>query len=114
MNINDSFPSNYIKHSDLQGGIVKVTMSHVTIEELGSGDDKNTKPILFFEGRSKGLALNKTNSHVIADAYGTETDGWAGQVLELYPDKTQYKGDVVDCIRVRKPLEHAPDESIAF
>ena len=100
MDIGNAFPSKYLKSSDLKGRAIPVVMGDVVTEKVG--DDE--KPCLYFRGKDKGIVLNRINSDVIAEAYGAETDNWAGQSLELYPDKTQFNGKVVDCIRVRKPL----------
>jgi hypothetical protein len=95
--MSEAFPSNWLKAADLQGHTVKVTIANVEMEDVGDGE----KPIVSFLGKDKGLVLNKTNASFIVDAYGDETDGWKGKEIELYPDKTSYKGQVVDCIRVR-------------
>lgn len=101
MNINGAFPSDYLKESDLQGKTFTMTMGRVEIAKLG--DDQ--KPILYFQGAEKGLALNKTNANTIADAYGPETDNWHGKKLEVYPSETDYQGKRVPCIRVRIPRD---------
>ena len=102
MNINDAFPSKHLKASDLKGSAVAVTVSHVDIEEIGQKKDK--KMVLYFEGKDKGLVLNKTNSKKISELLGsTETDDWAGQRIAIYPSETEYQGDTVECIRVKTP-----------
>lgn len=110
MNIGEVFPSNYLKAADLKGKVVKVKIKAVTVEDIG--DDK--KPVIRFEGRDRGLALNKTNAGIIASAYGQETDNWNGKEIELRPDKTQFQGQLVDCIRVQVPLQAADDSEIPF
>jgi hypothetical protein len=111
MNIGEVFPSNYLKAADLQGKLVKVKIQAVTVEDIG--DDK--KPVIRFTGKAKGLALNKTNAGIIASAYGQETDGWTGKEIELRPDKTQFQGQLVDCIRVQVPAVPAdPNDPIPF
>jgi hypothetical protein len=97
MNINDAFPSKYLKATDLRGQAVKVQITHVTQEIVGG----ESKPVMYFAGKEKGCVLNKINSGVIASRFGDETDEWGGAELELYPDKTGYEGRIVDCIRVR-------------
>jgi|ERR1700730_7451846 len=99
MRASSFYPSKYLKASDLQGREVRVVISHV--DQCEVGDD--TKPVLFFEGKNKGLVLNKTNATNIGDAYGDETDEWAGQVVILYEARTDFQGRTVPCIRVRAP-----------
>ena len=96
MNINDTFPSDYLKAADLKGRKIKVTIESVEIKKLG--DD--TKPVVYFSGKDKGLVLNKTNAMVIASAYGPETDGWVGRPLHLYSAKVSFQGSMVDALRV--------------
>ena len=97
MDINSAFPSTWLKNSDLNGRAVRLTMKDVVMEEVG--DDH--KPVLYFAGAKKGLVLNKINSAAIATAYGSDTDGWAGKIIEVYPDMTIFSGKPTPCIRVR-------------
>lgn len=99
MKISAAFPSNYLKAADLNDRNVKVVMDRVEMEDIG-GDHK---PILYFQGKDKGLVLNKTNSNNISAAYGDDTDEWAGRQLVLYPAMTDFQGKTVPCIRVRAP-----------
>jgi|TARA_R110000824_G_scaffold88187_4_gene216870 hypothetical protein len=107
MNIDDAFPSAYLKHSDLQGREVTVYIGEVTIEKF----DEGTKPILHFQGKDKALSLNITNKNVIKKVYGSETTAWTGQPLTLYPATTEFKGDTVPCIRVKIPEQNGPGQS---
>lgn len=103
MKISAAFPSNYLKCEDLSGQPRIVTIRACVLEWLGQGKDKEQKPVLYFEKGPKGLALNKTNATTIAKAYGDDTAGWPGRVVELYPARVEFKGDTVDAIRVRTP-----------
>jgi hypothetical protein len=100
MNINDAFPSKYIKHSDLKGQPRTLTMSHVALEKFSGGDEG---VILHFSDATKGLVLKPTNKNAIVKAYGQETNGWKGKPLELYPAMTEFKGEMTECVRVRAP-----------
>lgn len=103
MNVNDMFPSNYLKASDLKGQAFKLDILRVDEEIVGDGP----KWVVYFRNTQKGLVLNKTNAQVIANKYGPETDGWSGAEVELYPDQTHFKGQMVDCLRVRVPVPAA-------
>ena len=97
MNINDAFPSKYLKASDLQGRAVSVV-----IKSIEHGDaEMDNKPIVYFEGKDKGLVLNKTNAMSISSDYGPETNGWIGKTIELFSQKVQFNNQMVDSIRVR-------------
>ena len=99
MNIEESFPSKYLKASDLQGRAVVVKMATVRVEKVG--DDQ--RPILYFVGKDKGCVLNKTNKNAIVGIYGTETDEWTGKPIELFVALVDYQGKQTEAIRIRAP-----------
>lgn len=101
MKVSDAFPSKYLKAADLENQNLTLTMSHVEMATLD--ENKDDKPVLYFEGMKKGLVLNLTNSRKIAAAYGNEMDKWAGQEIVLFPAMVDFKGDTVEAIRVRAP-----------
>lgn len=95
--MNEVFPSNYLKASDLNGKTVRVTIDGVRMEELGG----EMKPILTFQGKDRGLVLNKTNWARIAELVGSDdSDDWSGWVVTLYSAKVDYQGKRVDAIRI--------------
>lgn len=100
MRIDEQFPSTYLKAADLHGRAVRVSISHVDIEEISGGE---RKPVLYFQGKDKGLVLNKTNSNNIASAYGYETEDWQGQPVELFEMMVDFQGKSVPAIRIRVP-----------
>lgn len=107
MNINGAFPSNYLKAADLQGRRALVTISHVTMEDIG--DDH--KPVLYFAGKEKGMVLNRTNANAIAEITGgEETEAWTGKAIVLFSTKVDFQGRRVDAIRVDRP---APGQAAA-
>lgn len=109
MNVNDAFPSKTLKAGDLNGNSVTVVIEHVEVEKVGSGRDAETKPVVYFQGKQKGLVLNKTNSKRIQEITGSpETDDWKGHTIVLYPTETEFQGETVDCIRIKKPAQLAP------
>lgn len=102
MNINSAFPSNYIKASDLNESAVVVTIREIKIEQVGR--DKDTKLVAYFQGKEKGLVLNKTNARKIAEITGSQdTDDWPGSQIMIYPTETEFAGETVECIRVKAP-----------
>jgi hypothetical protein len=100
---NDVFPSKYLKAASLSGKPIVYTIHSFAIEELG--DAKERKPVLYFTETNSGLVLNKTRWTVVEELYGPDTDGWVGNKLELFPDKTRFGGKTVPCISVRAPVE---------
>lgn len=100
MKIGAAFPGSYIKAADLQGKRVQVVIDRVEMEDIGG----ETKPVLHFRGKERGLVLNKTNSNAIWGINGSdETDDWPGTSIVLFPSKTDFQGKRVDCIRVDPP-----------
>lgn len=98
-NINDAFPSNYIKAADLKGRQITVKMDRAEYETIGN----DRKLILYFVGKDKGMVLNKTNANNIASAYGEDTDDWRDQEITLFEAMVDYQGKTVPAIRVRVP-----------
>ena len=62
-----------------------------------------TNSVLFFQGKERGLVLNKTNANNIVIAYGDEMDDWAGKKLILYEAMVDFQGRSVPAVRVRPP-----------
>ena len=103
MNINDVFPSKYLKASDLDGHKIKLTIKSVEMEEIGTDE----KPVLYFEGKKKGLVLNKTKGAVLAASYSPETDGWVGKEIAIFPGQVNFQGQMVPSITVEVVAEFA-------
>jgi hypothetical protein len=99
MHIDEAFPSKYLRASDLQGRNVTVKMGRVEQEKIG--DD--TKLILYFQGKDKGMVLNKTNANNIASIHGGETEDWYGKEITLVEAMVDYQGKSVPAIRIRAP-----------
>lgn len=106
--------SKWLKAGDLQGKEVKLTISGTSIEQFDDKGTQKNKICLSFEGKDRGLVLNITNARRIAQKYGANSDDWAGSEIILYPDTVDFNGSMVDCIRVRVPLEQALDDEVPF
>lgn len=102
MNINEAFPSKYLKAADIpEGRRVTVTINSVAME-LVSRTDK--RPVIYFEGKTKGMVLNKTNSKMISRiAKSDDTDNWIGVQISLYAAEVEFQGDWVPALRVAAP-----------
>ena len=109
MNVNDVFPSKYLRASDLQGKSIKVKIARIEREKMG----EDTKPVLYFDGKQKGMALNKSNAMMIAAVYSPETDGWIGKEIKLYAGKVNFNGQMVDSLKVEViPPSDGPDDEL--
>ena len=109
MRVSDLFPSRYVKAGDVIEPQL-VAIRELQVEEIGQGKDAESKPVLYFHNRQKGLVLNVTNARTIEDAYGIETDAWRGKSIELFSAKVDFKGDRVDAVRVRVPKLASADD----
>jgi hypothetical protein len=115
MLISHAFPSKYVSSADLQGRTASVSISHVEMEEVGVGEHK---PVLYFQGKQKGMVLNKTNASMLVTLFGDNTDNWAGQPIELFSIHTEFQGKPVEGLRVRaaqqpsQPMPATPPEPV--
>jgi hypothetical protein len=96
MHIDQLYPSKFLRAADLNGRPRRVTIAGLKREDI-SGEQK---VILAFTDE-KSLILNKTNARAIAKALGDETRAWAGKDIILMPAQVDFRGDMVDAIRVR-------------
>ena len=59
--------------------------------------------MLFEDGDGRGFVLNKTNWQVCSQTWGDDTDRWLGQRIIICPEKANFQGKIVDCLRLRVP-----------
>lgn len=102
MNINNAFPSKYLKSGDIpEDADLVLTIREVISENVGQGEEAEQKPIVYFQEQEKGLVLNKTNATAIANLYGPETDGWTGKRIGLFATEVDFAGKQTLALRVR-------------
>jgi hypothetical protein len=103
-NIDEFYPSKFLRASDLKGKEITVTIDRVEAEEFEQDGVKRPKPVVHFRDKGiKPLVCNKTNSTRIATALGNkDTDAWTGKQVRLFPDMEEFKGQVHEVIRVRR------------
>lgn len=98
--ISRAFPSKWLKADDIPDGRkVRVTIKKVIVETISDED----KPVMYFQGKEKGVVLNKTNAGRLAVAYGDDTDDWVGQECLLFSEQVSFQGRMVPAIRVEIP-----------
>ena len=97
-NINSMFPSKYLAATDLsENEDYTLKISKVEMEEI----DGDAVWVLYFEGKKKGMCLNKTNANTIGEQHGEETDDWLGKEIRIFRTETEFKGKMTPCLRVR-------------
>lgn len=122
MNRNDAFPSKYLRKEDLTGPIT-ATIRHIELGDVGTEENKDTKPIMFFrESDIKPMVVNSGNWDTCAELFGDESDGWLGKQIEIYVDpNVKYAGKKVGGLRLRglngnnnAPAKTSADATTAF
>jgi hypothetical protein len=111
--------SGFIKPADLADGPRREVIADVR-------PGKYERPDMEFQSGGI-LSINGTNMRILTNAWGTETDAWAGKEVELYVGKTQFQGQDRDSVLVKtisppipsserpkpKPTVAAPKSSLA-
>ena len=113
--VSEAFPSNYLKAADLKNRTFKATINKIVFEEIGQ--NKESKPIVYFDKVKKGLVLNKTNAVEIAATHGDQMEGWTGKEIELFSQMVPFQGQNVAAIRVRAAAESVaadPNDAIGI
>lgn len=114
MNINQAFPSKYLRAADIGDAQPVVTIEKVLMEEVGQGERKELKPVVYFAGKSKGLVLNKTNATMISRvAASDDTDDWKGVQIKLIAAEVEFQGELTMALRVREPKAKATKPAAA-
>ncbi len=102
MNINDSFPSRWLKATDVpEDSDLLLTIADVEVQTVGQNEDAEEKPVVTFRETEKGLVLNKTNAATISGLYGAETDAWTGKKIALFATEVQFGSQMTMALRVR-------------
>jgi hypothetical protein len=104
MNLNDMFPSKYLKAADLEGKTVVCKIEGIIPELIKSNEGPDErKAVMYVQGSKKGLILNRTNAGVLGGLYGPETDEWTGKRVTMFVCPVVFQGRTVDAIRLKAP-----------
>lgn len=106
MKVSEEFPSQYLEAADLRGKEITLIINGSEKHNGVTGKDgrKFDARVIFFEGKKKGMCLNKTNARRIRDSYGygDESDNWKGKTITIYPTTCNAFGNPnTPCIRVK-------------
>ncbi len=111
MHVDQLHPSRFIKSTDCEPPL-RAEIDRVVLEEVG----EDRKPVLYLKGITKVHVLPRINTKKITQLTGSkDTDDWSGTIIELYATTCEFRGDEVDCIRIRsgrrtRPTAPAPEE----
>lgn len=104
MNVNDLFPSKYLKAHDLGGKAYTLTIRAATLEKVGHGQEQEMKLAIAFEKATKLMLLNRTNAMIIASLYGPETESWIGKPVTVYSARVKAFGAWHDALRIKEQI----------
>lgn len=109
MNVNDMFPSKYLRGCELKGPVT-VTLQRVATEEVYKpGKGKQAAFVLYCHKASRGIVLSKSLAQSIAQALGEpDTDRWPGRQVIIYPEPMTVAGQNLIAIKARPA---APQET---
>ncbi len=105
MNVNDLYPSKYIKSDDIGNQRLQLQVARIKMEEVA--ENEPAKPVMYFHGKEKGMVLNKTNALLCAHCWGSETDAWPNQWLDLFVEPKMFQGKVVNGLSVAPKLPNS-------
>jgi hypothetical protein len=99
MKMSTAFPSKFLRAADIAdlGGSAVYTVRKVVLEEVGQ--DKTTKPVVYFRQIQQGLVLNRTNAARLSASLGDESDAWIGKQIGLEVERVPMRGQLVDSIK---------------
>jgi hypothetical protein len=80
--------SKFLKKDDFPSPEV-LTIKDCSLEEVGKSD---TRWVLFFKEKTKGVVLNVTKIKQLEGAYGDDSDYWNGKKVKLSHDPTVMMG----------------------
>lgn len=98
--------SNDLKAADFKGKNLKVVIESVEVRHYDARNDQPAadKAVLKFVGKEKTLVLNKTNTKILINAYGEDSDSWLNQEIGLSTHETDLgTGWVVSPLNVKPP-----------
>jgi hypothetical protein len=100
------FPTKWLKPADLNGQPVALEIASAKLEKIKFNGKEETKLVLYFAGTAKSLTVNATNFDSLVEITGqSNSDNWAGHVIEVYPSTVEVRGETYDCIRARTPAQ---------
>jgi hypothetical protein len=75
--------SKYLKAADLNGKKTVAKISGVELVQFENDGVSSSKPAISFEGKSKAMVLNATNTAALIHAFGAQSEDWLGGEVEL-------------------------------
>lgn len=107
------YPSRFLKADMLKGRKVTLTIKVIEGEDL-IGENSKTKAewLVKFEEKQIEFVMNRTNAFCLYRMFGGDPHLWIGKRITLYPTKTKFGKNDVDCIRIWGSPDIAEDMEI--
>lgn len=111
--ISSEFPSRFLSGDEINGHVVPVVISSVKKEIVNEGTPKQEEVlVVYFEGKERGMRLNKTRANEIKDITGSDdTDMWKGKKAALYTRPQNAFGELHNVLHVKKDDARNPQTS---
>ena len=104
MEIDDLYPSKYLRGSDLQGHAVTVKIERVALERFYDQQSRSEleKLVVYLVGKKKALIAGKSLAYEIAGACKSRnTDAWPGQEFVIFTERKLVYGREMDVLRAK-------------
>jgi len=111
MRKSEALPSKYLTGPWVGSRKFTVTVAHVVQEVMENG--RETKPVMYFVGKEKGMVVNSGNWDAMAIVWGDESDNWNGKTVELFalPTQTPAGQATLGC-RIRAIVDPTPQTPV--
>lgn len=112
--VSKEFPSRFVSGDEIGKAVVPVKIVNVKQETVNAGTEKEEQVlVVYFEGKERGVKLNKTRAKEIKDITGSDdTDGWMGKSMFMKTVPQKAFGDWENVIHfVVEPGTTSTDES---
>jgi hypothetical protein len=93
----------FLKLDDVRDGPIQKRIAGVVMGKYG-------KPDLIFEDASR-LSVNTTNTRILINEYGWDSEDWVGHLLELYEGEGEFDGKTQDMLAVKTLSKADPGEA---
>ena len=102
----------YLKAADIEGKVIKVKISGVSLLEFNNDGEKEKKPALSIHGKEKQVVCNASSVKALIAAFGKDSDKWVGKDIQL---STQHYASLGKSGIVITPLVTGdPNDDIPF
>ena len=104
MDANQFVGANYLSSSIVKNS--KLSNKNIMITKVRSEIFKEkSKLVLGFAETEYELPLNVTNTKILIEKFGSDTDKWQNKLIQLIVTKTNYQGSFVDSILINADVQ---------